>query len=64
MTVTTGFKVLTYDLRLPIQGGAQVWDGSLPYMLPPSELDRSANECAAGWNACADLHTALRIAGL
>ncbi len=64
MTIKTAYKVFTHDLCPPIQGGAAVWDGALPHTLPRVDLDRDNDECAAGWNACAKLHTALRIAGL
>jgi hypothetical protein len=62
--MTTAYKCFTHDLRSPIQGGAPVWDGSLPYRLPVVEVDTSDTECAAGWNACRDAHTALQIAKL
>jgi hypothetical protein len=58
------YKVTTYDLCPPIQGGAPIWDGDLPYQFPEVACDRSALECAPGWNACETPETALRIAGL
>ena len=58
------YKVLTHDLRPPVQGGEPVWSGELPYQLPTVEVDRSEKECAGGWNACRELSVALRIAGL
>jgi len=41
-----------------------VWDGTLSYTLPPVVVDDGPDDCAPGWNACAEGHTALRIAGL
>jgi hypothetical protein len=65
MTKTTaGFKAFTHDLRPPVQGGEPIWDGTLPYLLPKVRVDRSAKECAAGWNFAREAHVALRIAGL
>lgn len=61
---TTAFKVFTHDLRSPIKGGDPVWDGSLPYILPITSVDAGPEECSAGWNACAEGHQALQIAGL
>lgn len=60
------YKVLTHDLRPPVQGGEPVLPTEcvLPYQLPPVAVDTSSNDCAPGWNACAEAHTALRIAGL
>ena len=58
------WKVLTHDLRLPVQGGEPVFDGKLPYVLSPAAVDDSPADCAAGWNACASPETALRIAGI
>ncbi len=62
--ITRAYKVFTSTLCPPIQGGPPVWDGTLPHTLPRVTVDQSANDCAPGWNACVDLHTALRIAGL
>ena len=59
-----GYKVFTDDLCSPIQGGAPVWDGTLPHKLPRRKVDRSLNECGAGWNFCRTAAGALRIAGL
>jgi hypothetical protein len=59
-----GFKIFTNDLRSPVQNGDPVWNGSLPFELPPVALDRRQSDCAAGWNFCANASTALRIAGL
>ena len=61
---TTAYKVLTHDLRQPIQGGEPVITGPLPFVLPRTKVDKSTAACAAGWNACAKPETALRIAGL
>lgn len=58
------YKVTTHDLRPPIRGGEPIWDGEVPYTLPEVEVDTGPEECAAGWNACREPHTALRIAGL
>lgn len=58
------YKALTHDYRPPIQGGAPVFDGRLPFALPPCELDRSDTECAPGWNACATPEQVVRIVGL
>jgi hypothetical protein len=62
--ITTAYKVLTHDLRSLIQGGEPIFDGKLPFTLPRVVMDRSQKECSAGWDACADAHTALRNAGL
>src|SRR5438445_7908634 len=62
--VRTGYKVLTHDLRSPLQGGDPLWSGPLPVTLPAVALDTSAEECAPGWNYTGELSTALRIAGL
>ncbi len=60
-----GFKILTHDYRPPVQQGDPVWDGvTLPYDLPVAKLDLSETECGAGWNFCADIAPAARIAGL
>ena len=61
---TTAYKVLTHDYRPPLQGGEPLFTGSYPYTLPVVAVDESDEECSAGWNACADAATALRIAGL
>ena len=61
---TTAYKVLTHDLRQPIQGGEPVITGPLPFVLPRTKVDESTAACAAGWNACAKPEFALRIAGL
>lgn len=58
------YKVFTHDLRSPIQGGAPVWGGALPFNLPPVEVDDSGEDCGEGWNACPKLADALRIGGL
>ena len=58
------YKVFTSDLRPPVQGGKPVWDGTLPYSLPVVNVDTSLAVCGAGWNACRDIETCLRIAGL
>ena len=49
------YKVLTHDLRPPVQGGGPVLPAGfvLPYQLPRIEVDASDNDCAPGWNACA-----------
>jgi hypothetical protein len=62
--IVIAYKVTTHDLCPPIQGGAPIWDGELPYHLPVVEVDRSVEPCAPGWNACETPETALRIAGL
>ena len=58
------YKLLTHDLRSPVQGGAPVFDGALPFVLPTVRVDESDADCGAGWNACRDGATAFRIAGL
>jgi hypothetical protein len=58
------YKIFTHDFRSPLQGGEPVWDGSLPYQLPAVKIDMGPQDCAAGWNACADPVTASEIAGL
>jgi len=60
----TYWKVTTHDLRPPLQGGDPIWDGATPYRLLTVPVDRSDAHCGAGWNACRDAATALRIAGL
>ena len=60
----TGWKVVTHDLRPPVQGGSPLWNGSLPLELDKVKLDTSEAECAAGWNFCDRLEDAFRIAGL
>ena len=62
--MTDYYKVTTHDLRPPIQRGDPIWDGQVPYTLPEVEVDEGPKECAEGWNACAEPHTALGIAGL
>lgn len=59
------YKILTHDFRPPIQGGHPILPASVtfPYRLPTVEVDTSDAECGAGWNACADIETAIRIAG-
>jgi len=59
-----GYKVFTHDLCSPIQGGAPVWNGTLPFELPKVKLDRSKQQCAEGWNFVQDIKTGLFIAGL
>ena len=59
-----GFKIFTHDLRPPIQGGAPVWNGKLPFEFPTVELDESTDECGAGWNFVKDIKTGLKIAGM
>lgn len=58
------YKVLTHDLRPPVQGGDPLFCGELPMNLPEVVLDRGDSECAPGWNFCKSLPTALRIGGL
>ena len=58
------WKVLTHDLRSPIQHGEPLWNGALPFRLPRVTVDPGPDECAAGWNFCDRLSTALGIAGL
>ena len=62
----SGFKVFTNDWRSPIQGGAAIWDGTIPFQLPKVNLDTSDRQCGTngGWHYCRDLAAALRIAGL
>jgi hypothetical protein len=65
MDTEIAYKVLTHDLRPPIQGGEPVFDGVFPHVLPTVACNTDpAVECGAGWNACAKLSDALRIAGL
>src|SRR3990167_3749900 len=59
-----GWKIVTHDRRIPLQGGEPLWTGDLPVVLPPVPLDTSAEECGMGWNYCADIQTAWLIAGL
>jgi len=59
-----GYKVLTHDLRPPLQGGKPLYDGTLPHELPRRKLDTSDRDCAPGWHYTRRPETALRIAGL
>ena len=64
---TPAYKVLTHDLRPPVQGGDPVLPAGyvLPFALPAVACDHSEVECApGGWYACREAHVALRIAGL
>jgi hypothetical protein len=60
------WKVLTHDLRPPLQGGEPCFvpDAPFPITLGPVTLDVSSAECAGGLHYCTDLATAFRIAGL
>lgn len=59
------YKILTHDLRSPLQGGEPIFDGvTFPFQLPKVKLDTGPDECAAGWNCCDSLGSALKIAGL
>jgi hypothetical protein len=58
------YKIFTHDLRPPVQGGAPVWDGLLPFQLPVVEVDRSPVACAAGWHAHRTLAGALKLGGV
>jgi hypothetical protein len=59
------FKVFTNTYQSPIQGGAAVWDGSVPFELPRVRLDTSSAACGnGGWHYCENLAAALRIVGL
>ena len=65
--MTTAYKVLTHDLRPPMQGGDPVLPAGyvLPFALPAVAYDHSEVECApGGWYACREANVALRIAGL
>ena len=62
--VRDGWKVLTHDWRSPLQGGDPLGPPPPPVLLPTVKLDTGGQECAPGWNYCADAATALRIAGL
>ena len=58
------YKVFTHDGRSPIQRTDTGWDGkTVPFTLPDVGLATGAAECAAGWNYCEDIATALSIAG-
>ena len=61
--MTAAYKILTHDYRPPAQGGEPLFDGVTPHQLPIVAVDESSEECAAGWNACRDLATAIRIGG-
>ena len=59
------YKIVTHDLRPPLQSGDPIWDGkTLPFILPTVRLDTSDAECGSGWNYVSDLATGFRIAGL
>ena len=61
----TYYKLLTHDLRPPIEGGDPIWDGkTLPFELPHRKHDTSGGDCGAGWNFVDDLAAGFRIAGL
>ena len=64
VSTVTAYKVLTHDLRSPMQGGEPIFDGRLPFRLPVVDVDTSAEKCGAGWNACPTPEAALRIVGL
>ena len=64
METITGWKIFTHDFCSPLQGGAPIWDGREGFLLSAVELAQGAEECAAGWNFCRTLPTALRVAGL
>ena len=59
------YKILTHDFRPPLQGGAAIWDGkTLPFKLNGVTLDKSDQECAAGWNFVDSIETGFKIAGM
>ena len=61
----TFYKVLTHDLRPPIQRGDPLFkEGDLPFTLPAVPVDTSEEECGEGWNACRTPEEAFLIAGL
>ena len=65
MKTTTFFKVLTHDLRPPLQGGAPLFkEGQIPFKLPKVLVDKSSKECSFGWNACRTPEQALHITSL
>lgn len=57
------YKIFTYDLCSPIQGGKPVWDGTFPWKTPKVKLDTSDAECSSGWNFVDDLAKGFKIAG-
>lgn len=59
------YKFLTHDFKSPIQGGDPVWDGkTLPFTLNGVTLDKSDNECAAGWNFVDSIETGFKFVGM
>ncbi len=59
-----GWKILTSDLRPPLQGGEPIFDGKYPCQLPTVDCDQSTTECSYGWNFVRDIETGFKIAGL
>jgi hypothetical protein len=58
------YKIWTHDFRSPLQGGEQLWDGSVPFELPKVKLDTSDAECGAGWNFVESIEQGFQIAGM
>jgi len=58
-----GYKVLTQDNVPPIQGGKPLFplNATYPIVLPKVDLDISEEDCASGWNFCADTKTTLSV---
>jgi hypothetical protein len=60
----TFYKILTHDLRPPLQGGDPLPIDKLPYETEAVVLDAGPASCAPGWHSVGDLATGFRIAGL
>jgi hypothetical protein len=58
------WKLLTSDLRPPIQGGGPLFDGQLPYLLPEVDVNSTDAECGRGWNFVRNIETGFSIAGM
>lgn len=58
------FKILSHDLRPPLQGGEPLAIKKLPFTTKAVKLDKGDESCAAGWHCVDDLATGFRIAGL
>jgi hypothetical protein len=58
-----GWKVLTHDLRPPIQGGPPIFDGTFPALTEKVLVDTGIRVCSYGWNFTRQLSTAFAIAG-
>lgn len=59
----TNYKMLTYDLRPPIQGGPPIFDGTPGTVLPA--VDTAGDICSGpGWHSIDRLAVAYTRAGM